>query len=65
MAIFSDRQEASTEFLYIGQQRNELVHNNFAEFPLEITSEDIRKKYPSALQIIPIISTALADFEEQ
>ena len=46
-------------FLEIGNLRNELVHGNFAVFPIEKTVEEIYELYCSAHQFIDYLSSKL------
>lgn len=46
-------------FLEIGNLRNELVHGNFAVFPIEKTVEEIYELYRSAHQFIDYLSSKL------
>lgn len=50
---------AEIDFIDLGKQRNLLVHENFAEFDVNITIEEIYKKYKSACTFIDFISTVL------
>jgi len=56
--------DAIKEFMFIGQTRNELVHNNFSEYSIEITSEDIKKKFDIALPLMPFLVRSLFEFEQ-
>lgn len=47
------------DFLEIGNLRNELVHGNFAVFPIEKTVEEIYELYHSAHQFIDYLSSKL------
>ena len=47
------------DFLEIGNLRNELVHGNFAVFPIEKTVEEIYELYRSAHQFIDYLSSKL------
>ena len=51
--------EAERSFMELGRQRNLLVHENFAEFDVNITVEEIYKKYKSASSFIDYISKVL------
>jgi len=55
---------AIREFMFLGRTRNELVHNNFSEYPIEITSEDIKGKFDIALPLIAFLSQSLSEFEQ-
>lgn len=50
---------AEIDFIELGKQRNLLVHENFAEFDVNITIEEIYQKYKSACTFIDYISTVL------
>jgi len=41
---------AVTDFMYLGSQRNQLVHQNFASFLLDPSLEDLWTKFRSALK---------------
>lgn len=47
------------DFVELGKQRNLLVHENFAEYDVNITVEEIYKKYKSACKFISFIATVL------
>jgi len=49
-------------FLDIGLIRNNLVHNNFADYPLDKTSEEIYSLYKEALKFIEYISKKLPNY---
>jgi hypothetical protein len=40
------------DFIYLGSKRNELVHQNFAGFSLDVTFDDVWRKYESA-NVVP------------
>jgi hypothetical protein len=46
-------------FLELGQLRNELVHQNFATFPINLTSEDIYAQYMLAERYISWVESQL------
>lgn len=46
-------------FIELGQQRNLLVHENFAEFDVNTTVEEIYNKYRQACDFISLIETVL------
>ena len=52
-------QEAEKSFLELGQQRNLLVHKNFAETDVNTTVEEIYNKYCKACIFISLIETVL------
>lgn len=55
----SELKESIRAFLEIGNLRNELVHGNFAVFPIEKTVEEIYGLYRSAHQFIDYLSSKL------
>jgi len=46
-------------FLEIGQERNKMVHQNFAEIVIDKTAKEIYKLYQDSLYFIEIIKTEL------
>ncbi len=46
-------------FLQLGQERNKLVHQNFAEIVLDKTADEIYKLYQTALLFVDIIKSEL------
>lgn len=50
---------AEQSFIELGRQRNLLVHENFAEFDVNITVEEIYKKYRAACGFIALIEVVL------
>lgn len=52
-------QKAELNFLEIGELRNLLVHENFAEYDVNLTLEDIYSKYRSACDFVSQIETIL------
>ncbi|MBS0235564.1 MAG: hypothetical protein JSR99_19010 [Proteobacteria bacterium] len=40
--------QAIKDFMYLGSQRNQLVHNNFASFPVDASLSEIWMKFQSA-----------------
>lgn len=50
---------SEVDFVELGKQRNLLVHENFAEYDVNITVEEIYKKYKSACDFISFIATVL------
>ena len=50
---------AERSFIDLGRQRNLLVHENFAEFDVNITVEEIYNKYRKACKFISLIETVL------
>jgi len=55
----SELEKSIRAFLEIGNLRNELVHGNFAVFPIEKTLEEIYELYRSANQFIDYLSSKL------
>lgn len=51
--------KAERDFLEMGQQRNLLVHENFAEYDVNITVNEIYEKYKSACNFVAFISVVL------
>jgi RiboL-PSP-HEPN len=47
------------DFMEVGRDRNRLVHQDFATFPLEKTTEEIYEQYKSALGFVKIIPKEL------
>jgi hypothetical protein len=54
-----DLASAISAFLELGEMRNKLAHLNFAQFPIEKTSDEIYTLYQSALKFLEYIETAL------
>lgn len=52
-------------FLEVGEQRNRLVHQNFASFALEKTAEEIFALYNEALPFIKTVSRELRECSRQ
>ena len=50
---------AEADFLSLGQQRNLLVHENFAEYDVNTTLEEIYTKYKSACKFVEYIAVVL------
>lgn len=50
---------SEVDFIELGKQRNLLVHENFAEYDVNITVDEIYKKYKSACDFISFIATVL------
>lgn len=50
---------AEQDFIELGRQRNLLVHENFAEYDVNITLEEIYTKYKSACEFVSFIATVL------
>ena len=58
----SEYDAAVQAFLTIGRERNELVHENFGQFPLEKTIDSIYDTYKSALPFVNSIGSFLSEF---
>ena len=56
----SEYANAIRVFLHIGNQRNLLVHQNYAQFSLDSTPEEIYASYKVALQFVDSIGSHLA-----
>lgn len=52
-------------FLEIGQERNKMVHQNFAEVVIDKTAEEIYKLYQSSLYFIETVKNELIKREEK
>lgn len=50
---------SEVDFVELGRQRNLLVHENFAEYDVNITIDEIYKKYKSACAFVSFITTVL------
>ena len=55
----SEYQEAVRSFLEIGNTRNELAHENYAQFSLDKTMEEIYASYKIALRFVDSIGSHL------
>lgn len=51
-------------FLELGNDRNRLVHQDFASFPLEKTSNEIYDLFRKAMIFVDAFPTSLREFEE-
>lgn len=51
------------EFLEIGNRRNQLVHNNYATYPLDSTYLEIWGKFQTALQFVDWLPSQFEEFE--
>ena len=65
MAKSEDLQGAVKAFLEIGNERNGLVHGDYATFALEKTLEDVYVLYKRALPFVQFLPIALRDCEEK
>ena len=54
-------QSAIEAFLELGNERNSLVHQNYATFPMEKTLEEIYLLYQRALIFVSTLPDALRD----
>jgi len=54
-----DLANSISAFLELGDMRNKLAHLNFAQFPIEKTSEEIYTLYQNALKFLEYVKTAL------
>ena len=56
-ALIKERklEEAEVAFLKLGNQRNELVHGNYAEYQLNDTFEEIYAKYEKACEFVEFL----------
>lgn len=51
------------EFIFIGQTRNELVHNNFSNYSIQLTLKDIKGKFDVALPLMAFLAESLSQFD--
>jgi len=56
----SELDDSINAFLELGDLRNNLVHQNFASFPVDKTAEEIYALYKKALKFIEFISSKLS-----
>ncbi|MEK6324548.1 MAG: HEPN domain-containing protein [Acidobacteriota bacterium] len=54
-----DLAQAAAAFLELGDLRNLLVHENFASYPLEMTSDEVYGLYVAALKFVTYIEVKL------
>jgi hypothetical protein len=54
--------ESIKSFLELGRDRNRLVHQDYASFPLEKTSDEIYRSYQSALRFIEWVPNVLREY---
>lgn len=52
------------DFLELGGLRNKLVHENYATFSLQLTVEDIKRKFESTLIALEFIEKSFEDFKK-
>ncbi len=55
-------QEAIDAFLELGSERNQLVHQNFAAYPMQKTSEEIYNLYLSAAVFVDTLPVKLREY---
>ncbi len=55
---------AIKEFMLLGRLRNDLVHNNFSEYPMQFTSKEIKTKFNIAFPLIRFLAESLTKFEQ-
>ena len=61
----SDVLQASVQaFLELGNERNKLIHQDYATFPLEKTLEEIYELYGRALHFVEQLPTSLRDCDK-
>lgn len=65
MRASEDLQRAVSAFLEIGNERNRLVHQDYATFPLEKTLDEIYSLYQSALLFVERFPTALRECDTE
>lgn len=53
------RLQSIRDFIFINSHRNLLVHNNFSNFNLNVSFEDIWKKFESAIKILDWLAEKL------
>lgn len=51
--------QSEVSFMELGKQRNLLVHENFAEYDVNTTVDEIYKKYQSACSFVAFLETVL------
>lgn len=54
-------QSAVQDFLFIGSQRNQLIHNNFASYPLSVDTKEIWEKFGRASMFTEWVPKKLVD----
>jgi hypothetical protein len=57
--------DAIKAFLELGNTRNELAHLNFASFALDMTVEEVYKKYQTAYQFVNYLESKLKKFGKE
>jgi hypothetical protein len=58
-------QESIIAFLELGRERNRLVHQNYGNFTIEKTSEEIKNLFHRAILFVGTIPIALRDFTKK
>jgi hypothetical protein len=58
-------EEAIRAFLKLGNSRNELVHENFAIFPLQNTADEIYELYKQAALFVKILPEKLREYADK
>lgn len=57
-----DLKEAASAFMELGNERNKLAHNNYANYNgLSLTAEEIYQKYKKARKILPFLRKVILD----
>lgn len=51
--------KSEEDFLYVGNLRNLIVHENFAEYEVNITAEEIYSRYKSACNFVSYMESVL------
>jgi hypothetical protein len=71
-SFMSKKQEASTElqdaiadFMQLGAARNSMVHGNYATFKLDMTADDVKQKFESALIFVDGLLTYAEEFRNR
>ena len=59
-----EMQKSVRAFLELGNERNKLVHQNYATFSMEKTLEEIYELYKSASRFVDILPEALKTCEQ-
>lgn len=61
VSAHSELKEGEKAFLELGQLRNELVHQNFATFPLNMTADEVFATYQRAEAYVSWLENVLLD----
>ncbi len=59
--VADDMVEAAKSFIYLGSQRNLLVHENFAGYSLETTFDEVFERYQIAMQLVDWLKRKLVE----